>query len=437
MIGKAHVGALVLLVAGCAVEPSHDRSYVATGIEERTGLGLGPAAKPGEFSLPPGVSLEDGLAPDEAVALALWNNAQLQADLAALGFAHSDLLEASLLPNPAFSLLFPVGPKLLESKLNLPVDALWQRPRRVAAAKVDAQAVAEGLIQHGLGLIRDVRTAYTGLWLVQEQARIAREDAQVRQEIADLAQSRLKAGDISELVASVAHVDSLQAGNASLRFSRETVILRQRLLALVGLISDQSAFEIVPAQAAGQQAVSVEELLKTALAARPDLRAAELRIEAAGKRIGWEKSKVYNFIAIIDAKDKGEDFLTVGPGLQVEVPVFNQNNGRVARAKAEMEQAARQYEALRQSILLQVREAHTQYVAAHEEHDLWCGNIVPSLEQAAQQAQRSFETGDVSYLLVLEAKQKLLEARMRRAELAAQLQRSAAQLDYAVGMKVI
>jgi len=288
MIRKSSVGLLIVLVAGCGVEFSHDRPYVARGIEDRTGHGLGPAGKPGEFSLPPGVHVEDSLSEDEGVAVALWNNAQFQADLATLGLARADLIEANMLTNPAFSLFFPVGPKLLETKLNVPVEALWQRPRRVAAAKIDAQSISENLIQHGLGLVRDVRTAFA------------------------------------------------------------------------------------------------------------DLRAAELRIEAAGRRIGWEKSRVYNFIAIIDGKDKGEDPLTIGPGFQVDVPIVNQNNGRIARAKAEIEQAARQYEAVRQSIVLQVREAYTQYIAAHREDDLWRSSVVPSLENAADLAQRSFDAGDTS-----------------------------------------
>lgn len=437
MIGKISVGMLALLVAGCAVESSYDRPYVAEGIEQRTGHQLGQVAKPGEFSLPVGVSLEDGLSNDEAVALALWNNAQFQADLATLGFARADLLEAKMLPNPVFSLFFPVGPKLLETKLNLPVDALWQRPHRIAAAKMDAQSVSENLIEHGLGLIRDVQTTYTDLWLAQEQERLAREQAQLRVEMNDLARSRLRAGDISELVASAAQVDSLRAADAVSRFSKETLVLRQRLSALLGLISDNTAFDMAPQDFAPQTTVSIGELLKTAFAARPDLRAAELKIEAAGERIGWEKSKVYNFIAIIDGKDKGEDPLTIGPGFQVEIPIFNRNNGRIARAKAELEQAARQYEAVRQSIMLQVREAHAQYVSAHEEFGLWHNEIVPSLEKTGEQAQRSYEAGDVSYLLVLEVKQRLFEARLRQTELAAQLRRSAAQLNYCIGMKMI
>jgi cobalt-zinc-cadmium efflux system outer membrane protein len=437
MIRKSSVGVLIVLVAGCGVEFSHDRPYVARAIEDRTGHGLGPPAKPGEFSLPPGVCVEDGLSDDEAVTLALWNNAQFQADLASLGFARADLIEANMLPNPIFSFLFPVGPKLLEMKLNLPAEVLWQRPRRLAAAKADAQNVSENLIEHGLGLIRDVRTAFTDLWLAREQARLAKENAEIRKQIADLANRRLEAGDISELTASVAQVDALQAADASIRSSKEATIAGQRLIALLGLTTEEPGVEVEPAEVEPVETASVDELLKTALAARPDLRAAELRIEAAGRRIGWEKSRVYNFIAIIDGKDKGEDALTIGPGFQVDVPVLNQDNGRIARAKAEMEQAARQYEAVRQSIVLQVREAYTQYIAARREHNLWRSNVVPSLENAADLAQRSFDAGDVTYLLVLEARRKVLEARMRRAELSAQLYRSAAELNYSVGTKVI
>jgi hypothetical protein len=59
--------------------------------------------------IPSGIRLDDGLTPDEAVAVALWNNAAFQVSVSALGFARADLLEAGVLTNPVLSLLFPVG----------------------------------------------------------------------------------------------------------------------------------------------------------------------------------------------------------------------------------------------------------------------------------------------------------------------------------------
>ena len=441
MIGKIHLVFAIILLGGCATssnkKTSDNLSYISAGIKERTDYTLRQAPKSYQFELPEWVRLDDGLSQDEAVAIALWNNAQFQADLAALGFARADLIEAKMLPNPVFSLLFPIGPKLLEADLNIPIDALWQRPNRIAAAKLDVRTVSENLVQDGLGLIRDVQITYAALWLAQQQVHYAAEDVQLRAQMASLAKAQFKAGDISGLAASEAHVNSLQAVDAASTSSKEVVILKHQLNTLIGIVSNDVQYHILPLESASRKDVSIDELLKMALAARPDLRGAELEIEAAGKRLGWEKSKVYNFIAIIDGKDEGSHTLWIGPGLEAEIPLFNQNQGGIARARAELEQAARQYETVRQNIMLQVRQAYTKYVSAHEQFDLWNNQIVPSLANTLDEMQKSLAAGEVPYMSVLEAKEKLVEARMRTAELAANLYRSAAQLDYSVGKRMI
>jgi cobalt-zinc-cadmium efflux system outer membrane protein len=101
------------------------------------------------------------------VAIALWNNAALQADLAALKVARADLLDAGLLRNPTLQLLLPFGYTQFEMLLNLPGEILWQRPKRVAAAKIETDRVARGLEQNGLDLVRDVRCAYYDLQLAR------------------------------------------------------------------------------------------------------------------------------------------------------------------------------------------------------------------------------------------------------------------------------
>ncbi len=134
------------------------RTDVQTGADARVD---GPA--PADF--PAGVRLDDGLIPDEAVALALWNNAAFQVSVSELGFARADLLEAGMLTNPILSLLLPVGPKQLEAALKWPLEVLWQRPKRVAAAQLAADAAAERLVLVGLDPIL-MTALVTGLALV-------------------------------------------------------------------------------------------------------------------------------------------------------------------------------------------------------------------------------------------------------------------------------
>jgi hypothetical protein len=72
------------------------------------------APQPPFPKIPQGISLAAGLSEDDAVAIALWNNAAFQADLAALGVARADLVEAGLLRNPTLQLLLPIGYKQSE-----------------------------------------------------------------------------------------------------------------------------------------------------------------------------------------------------------------------------------------------------------------------------------------------------------------------------------
>ena len=442
MSGKTYLILSIFLIVGCSrqssnKQASYDVSTISEGIEQRTDYTLREASEPNQFDIPDQVRLDDGLSQDEAVALALWNNAQFRTDLTTLGFARAELLEANMLKNPVFSILFPVSPKLLETALDIPIDVLWQRPHRIAAAELDAQRLSENLIENGLGLIKDVQLTYGDLVLAQERIALATEKAQLQVQISKLDQARLRTGEISELTASTSYVDTLRSSDTVKRFSKEADTLKHKLNSLLGITSGDIIYKVVPSEIAPISNLSIDNILKTAFACRPDLRAAELGIEAAGKRIGWEKSKVYNFIAVLDGDDTDDDSFTVRPGFDVEVPVFNRNDAKIARAEAELEQAARRYEAIRQNIILQVQQAYTQYTSAHEQFEIWDSDIIPALEQAVQQARRSYESGEVSLLLVLRAQIQLIEARMHLTELVAGLNSSTAELNFYVGKKMI
>ena len=121
-IRKILQGLLVLFfLTSCASRTVFNRQYISDKIKDQSGFSL-----PDQFSdsliIPQGVVIDNGLTEDEAVSIALWNNPQLQVDLSVLGFARADLIEARMLPNPVFSLLFPLGPKQLEFTLSYYAD---------------------------------------------------------------------------------------------------------------------------------------------------------------------------------------------------------------------------------------------------------------------------------------------------------------------------
>lgn len=445
---------LVAVLTGCATRSSQVSTPVSKRLEDRTGHGLNPGS-PSTFAVPPGVSLGDGLSEDESVALALWNNAAFQLDLTSLGLARADLVEAGLLRNPVLTLLLPWGPKQLEFTANLPLEIFWQRPRRVAAATVELERVAESLVQTGLNLVRDVRVAYADSALANDRARIATDSLRQRNEIAQIVQAKLRAGDISELETGAARLDARQAEEQAERLSSEAKLAKDRLRFLVGMGPGDASFDIVASSSAtgtspyrrviasvpassNQQRIDeqVNDLVKRALAARPDLRAAELAIEAAGKRAKWEQSKIFSISALLDANAKGTKGFEAGPGLLAELPIFNRNQGGISRAEAEIQRAARQYVAVRHRIALEVQEAHTQLLEAQRALDSSRNRILPSIEEDIRISEKAYAAGEVAYLFVLETSRRLYEARLQEVEASAALQRATAQLERAVGRKI-
>jgi cobalt-zinc-cadmium efflux system outer membrane protein len=422
-------GVLAVIICGCKTPPN-DHRRVSSALEQRAGYTLGDG-EAGTFALPPGITFEDGLSEEDAVSIALWNNAAFLETLTDLGLSRADLIQAGMLPNPTLSMLVPVGAKPLELTAKYPLEALWLRPKRVAAAKASYEQTTLRLTQSGLDLIRDVKLAFADVALAKERLRSAEQAVSVSANINKLSKARLDAGDASELEAGTARVDAMQTEELLARARHDEKIASERLRTLLGMGLHDFPEGIVQPPPIRLE-VEVTVLVTNALSFRPDLRAAELGVESAGKRIGLARLEAFTLAAGVNSKDMNKEFLS-GPSLDLAVPILNQNQGGVAIAKANFEKAARHYYAVRDRIVLEVREAHTRFAQAQESFDKWQKQILPPLEQAVRQAQKAYEAGDTSLLLVLDNSRRLEDARAKAALARADVYRATAELERSAG----
>ncbi len=450
MRGSLFISLLFLLagLASCTAPKNLTRAALSDTVQARTGHALLAEKSPGRFDLPPSVNLSDGLSEEEAIAAALWNNAQYQTDLTAIAIAGADVVDAGLITNPLLRYILPGGGVSVSGYVNFAFDFLWQRPQRVAAAKAEGRRTEQRLIASGYTLIRDVQVAYADRILASRRAAIQAENLAVRAELARLNNVRFKYGDISELDATTTRADSAAAADDLVRAGLDTLLARTRLNALIGFPSPDTAIALEAVQdTAFNTQVEKEKFLALAYETQPQLRAAELAITSAGKRLGWERSRVLSFIAGTVAfgradpgsggtsTERGNQPLpnTFNPGIQAEVPIFNRNQGRIRRARAELEQAALQYAATRQAVTRDVTDAYNRYAELSKSYGLLSSGILPGLEAAVQGATSAYQRGDISYLPVLEAQRQLLNGRLRRADLEAELRRALAALNLSIG----
>lgn len=162
-------------------------------------------------------------------------------------------------------------------------------------------------------------------------------------------------------------MEALTAADSAARAERQVGIAQQRLHVLLGLRGDHLNFSAEPSRLLVEPPAEEKDLVDAALSSRPDLRAAEMAIEAAGKHAGWERSRILAFVApLLSTKGVGTSGIKSGPGVSVEIPLFNRNQGSISRAEAEVEQAVLRYLALVDQVELEVRNSRRQFLQAQE-----------------------------------------------------------------------
>lgn len=409
-----------------------ERRTVARGLGDAAFLRDEPTAV---AAVPPGIDPSATLTADQAVAIALWNSAPFQETLSRLGLSRAELAQAGLLTNPTLAVLFPLGPKQLEFAVTMPLEFLWLRAARVRIAKLDAERVAHELMQGGLDLARDVRVAVSDLVLARDREATALAAARVRERIRDIAEARVRAGEGSELDAESQRTEATRARDEATRLAYDVSIAEQRLIYLLGLTGMVARLDVAPLTIPPDDRPT-DELERRALAARPDVRAAELAVEAAGERIGLSVAEIFTLSGIADANGRGTRGFEMGPGMQLPIPLFNQNQAGRRRADAELERAAWNHLGTQQRVLLEVRTAHLRCRQALEAWRDWTTNLVPPLEELVRASERAYEIGELPPLTVQENARQLIVAQTRQAELAADVRRAWAELERSVGARL-
>jgi cobalt-zinc-cadmium efflux system outer membrane protein len=167
------------------------------------------------------------------------------------------------------------------------------------------------------------------------------------------------------------------------------------------------------------------------------MQAAEWAVASASARSRLSRWLFWRVDAAIDANEEGPKGFEIGPGLRVDIPIFNRNQGGIIRADAELMQAQYNRDAIRDQIVQEVRTAATQLEQAQNNLTILRDEIVPSLREATTLAERAYDAGGTSYLQVLQTSTDYIAARTREIDQTAAARRALAELERSVGRKIV
>lgn len=313
--------------------------------------------------------LADELTAEEAVQIALVNNQRLQIAFENLGIAQAELVEAGLLENPVFSLTVYSGDpgNIVESAIVQDFISLLSLSVRKQIAGAQADRVTAEAAQRALELAAEVKTRYYAVVGDAQALELAEQIVSSTQAAAELARRQYDAGNLSRREQSIQQAFHAQTVLEVAQAQAQLAADREKLNRLLGLWGADTRWK-VPSRLprVPESLPALEQLEATAVEQRLDLLAAKKEAEAAAHALNLTQQFRYLSVLGIGVAYKrepnGDQFF--GPEIELSLPLFNQGQGRVARAQAEYRQAANAVAALAVDIRSEARAARDRLVAA-------------------------------------------------------------------------
>lgn len=153
----------------------------------------------------------------------------------------------------------------------------------------------------------------------------------------------------------------------------------------------------------------VSEAVSAAVTRHPAVASAGELLEAAAARLQGERWARFPTVEIGGFYEKELDVRNYGASLELEVPFWNWNSGRVAQAKAAEATARYSREMKVFEIEAAARESHAAAVSAYARAHGFRDVILPKAVEVAGAMEKMYQVGEVDIMNVLDARRRLIE----------------------------
>jgi cobalt-zinc-cadmium efflux system outer membrane protein len=388
--------------------------------------------------------LQQELAVDSAVQIALFNNAQLQATYERLGVAQAEVVQAGLLKNPSISLHwgFRVGESGLDELAGSLTQAfldLFLIPLKKKFANAEFRRVKLEVADAVLATIDEVKQAFYTAQASTQVVAMRRTLLEAQQAAAELAVRQHEAGNISDLDLSNEQAVYTQAKLDLARAEYELLGDRERLTRLLGVWGNDIEYKVAPKlPELPTDEPDLGHLERVAIEHRLDLAAAREQVLLASAALQVTKgSRVLSGLSVgVNAHRDPDGPKTLGPTVDLELPIFDQKQAEVARLRAELRAAEHRADALAIAIRSEVRQTRNRLLAARMTIDYYKNTLVPLRERIVALSQEQYNAMLLGVYQLLQAKQNEINAYREYIESVRDYWIARADLERAIGTRL-
>jgi cobalt-zinc-cadmium efflux system outer membrane protein len=387
---------------------------------------------------------------DQAIDLALAHNHSLQATRTLILQNQAQETTANLRPNPTLGVDTQFVPFFSPQnfsgdnlnnvqQFDIGVGYLFERghkrQRRLQATRDQTAVTRAQVADAERTLAFNVGQQFVSVLLAESTLQFALEDLKDFQQTVDIGETQLKAGFIGEgdYLKIKLQLLQFQTDVASARLAK-----RQALVGLRGFLGYNAVpadFDVVGELDYQPLQGNLEDLQARALRERPDFRAAELGITAAQSQIQLAKANAkvdvtgtFDFTHV-SAEYTGSLFANFA------LPIFNRNQGEIARTGFALTQAQEQRQAASDTVLSDVANAYEAVRSNEEVVQLYTSGYLKQAQDSRDISEYAYKRGAVSLLDYLDAERSYRSVQLAYRQALASYRTALEQLKEAEGTR--
>lgn len=308
---------------------------------------------------------------------------------------------------------------------------------RGEVALAEAEIAAHDFAATRLRVATMASLLFDDYYLAARALEVNHHHREILAELRAVAAARYEAGEVSAQAPLQAEFElaALERSQAALEAERAVTVAQ-----LNALLHRLPALPLPPPPA--ELAVpdpgppDAEAALSAALAARPELRAADARIRAGEAAVGAARREFLPDFALTGGYDGFWELSDLRPfvGVELNVPLqLGRRRAALAEAEAELERVRSERAGTESEVRVTVEAGIARVEEARRSLALARDRLLPAARDQLDAARAAFETGQESFLAVLEAEEDLREVELGEHEALAMLDRRIAELRSATG----
>lgn len=382
----------------------------------------------------------------EAISKAIASSPRLQSSEASRQASLGERRQAGALPNPELEITAEnIGGKNQYKGFDSAevtygasqlIEIGGKRSSRIALAERGMDISNYDALAVRLDVIRDVTKAFAEAVAANEEVKLAEGQQKLAGEVLQTVTKRVNAAREPQIQKSKATVALSTSRIALDKARRDYQTAKQVLASQMGETQpvgelDMSAFYAITEPAS---AGDVKEML----AANPDLARWKPTLAKSKAALELEQANALpdpRFNAgFRDFRDSGDKAFVAG--VSIPFPVFNANQGNIAKARAELSKTTHEQRASELTLGTELSKSLQAQQVAYMQATTLKKSILPEAERAFSLSRQGYQEGKFAYLEVLDAERTLADARMQYIEALKEYHLQRANIERLTGVQL-